>query len=119
MGIINLENISPGMILAANVQERSGRILISSGTEITEKHLHILRTWGVTEADIQGASKEDLEAQALSQIDPVLIRKVEEQAKSLFRHLDPQDAVVRELYRLYTMSKFKEAAILEVKGNGL
>ncbi|MFN8009030.1 MAG: hypothetical protein U0V70_18775 [Terriglobia bacterium] len=119
MGIVSLENIKPGMVLAADVKERSGRVLISAKTELTEKNLHILRTWGVTEADIQGVSQEEVEAQILAQIDPKLVQEVEEFTKKVFRHTDPQNPVIRELHHLFRMNKLKSSKNWEENGNGL
>ncbi len=44
MGKVNLDDIKPGMKLEKDVQERSGRVLLRVGTEITERHLNSFRT---------------------------------------------------------------------------
>ncbi|NTW99914.1 MAG: hypothetical protein HGB35_08325, partial [Geobacteraceae bacterium] len=58
MGIIAIENIETGMVLASDVRDRSGRMLLGSGVELTQKHLVVFRTWGVLEADIAGQGSE-------------------------------------------------------------
>jgi hypothetical protein len=57
MGVISLDAIKPGMILAGDVKDRNSRALLSTGAEITEKHLRIFKMWGILEAHIQGESK--------------------------------------------------------------
>jgi hypothetical protein len=54
MSMITLENLEPGMILAAKVCDKSGRLLLAEGVELEAKHLFIFRTWGIAEADIVG-----------------------------------------------------------------
>ncbi|MGZ3595494.1 MAG: HDOD domain-containing protein, partial [Syntrophales bacterium] len=62
MGIINLEDIQVGMVLAGDIRERSGRVLLASGSEITENHLRVFKMWGITEADIKDVEKEEIAA---------------------------------------------------------
>ena len=42
-----------GMTLAAPVHDRSGRLLIPAGMTLQDKHLRVLRAWGVSEVRIQ------------------------------------------------------------------
>ena len=77
MGKVNLDDIKPGMKLERDVQERSGRVLLRAGTEITERHLNIFRTWGVAEADIESMSREEAAAQATRDLDPEVLKAAE------------------------------------------
>jgi len=95
MGKLNLDDIKPGMKLEKDVQERSGRVLLKAGTEITERHLNIFRTWGVTEADIESMSREG--AQAARELDPEALQAAEAFLDPLFAHTDSNHAAVREL----------------------
>ena len=63
MSVINLEDIKPGMTLVGEVRNRRGQVLLAGEIEITEKHLRVLRMWGVTEAEIEGVEREQLAAQ--------------------------------------------------------
>ena len=100
MGKVNLDDIKPGMKLEKDVQERSGRVLLRAGTEITERHLNIFRTWGVAEADIESMSSEQVAAQATRDLDPEVLKAAEDAIDPLFAHTDLDHAAVRELKRL-------------------
>ncbi len=102
MGALNLEEIKPGMILAGDVRDRNGLILLTSGCEINEKHLRILKMWGVVEVDIQGVSRDDLMRQATAEIDPMLLREAENESRHWFRLTDLEHPFVSELFRLVT-----------------
>ena len=52
MAIIPIDLLEAGMVLKADVRDRSGRLILPSGAELAEKQIRIFRTWGVTEADI-------------------------------------------------------------------
>jgi hypothetical protein len=101
MGKIRLEAVRPGMVLAGDVTERSGRVLLRRSTEITEKHLDILRKWGVSEVDLQGTTPEE-EATSV-QPDPAILQEAESRAGELFRHTDRGHPAVSELFRLCTL----------------
>lgn len=100
MAILNLEDLKPGMVLAADAKHHSGRILLAAGVELTEKHLKVFHTWGLTEADIEGVDPAQLAEQAMEQLDPVVLAEAEQQMKARFRHTDLSHPAVAELFRL-------------------
>ena len=103
MGLINIDDIRPGMRLASSVTDQRGRVLLVPGCEITEKHLRILRMWGIIEADIQGVEKVDAAAKALTEIDPVVLKQAEDSARQLFARTDLDHPAVQELFRQCTL----------------
>lgn len=100
MGKVNLDDIKPGMKIEKDVQDRSGRVLLRAGTEITERHLNIFRTWGVTEADIESMSREEVAAPGAREPDPEALQAAEAFIDPLFAHTDSNHAAVRELKRV-------------------
>ncbi len=108
MGTINLDDLKADMVLAAEVKARNGRILLTAGTALTAKHLGIFKTWGVTEADIQGVSKEDVTASVADNIPPELYRKAEEAVRERFRHVDGAHPFMGELQRICIFRRLKK-----------
>jgi hypothetical protein len=100
MGRLNLDEISAGMVLAANVLDRNGRILLKGGLEITDKHLTILKQWGVTDAEIKDMNRDEITAAAVQGLDPEALGHAEEHFKGLFRHTDREHPFFLELFRL-------------------
>ncbi len=100
MGLVKLDDAQPGMVLGREVRDRSGRLLLGGGHEITDKALKILRMWGVSEVDIEGLET------AVEPVDPVIDPAVMEQARArvdlLFRHADIGHAMIAELARIST-----------------
>jgi hypothetical protein len=117
MGAINIEDVKPGMILAKDLRDRSGLILLSAGHEITEKHLKILRMWGIMEAEIEGVTREETISRTISQIDPVLLREAEIQVREQFRHADLSNPFVNELFRLLILRRVHETSGEESHGS--
>ena len=108
MGIINLEDIQVGMVLAGDTRERSGRILLAGGSEITEKHLRVFKMWGITEADIKDVEKEEIAANIVARLDPFLFQNVQSQVRERFCLADMEHPFVEELFRLVTLRQVRQ-----------
>lgn len=107
MGKILTEKLSPGMILGADVRDRSGRLLLGSGTELNVRNLYILKTWGVIEVEIAGDEKGDNDPNSANSIDPARWAAIEKEITPLFSYMDSSHPAVKELIRMRIM---REAA---------
>lgn len=102
MGIIRFNKIKPGMVLAGDVMDRMGRVILREGLKLTEWHLKTLRSWGITEADIQGEENEKCEEK------PEISAPVEAKLKAAFRHTDQTHPAMKELFRLSVLYQLKK-----------
>ena len=57
--LINVEELKPGMILAAPIMNRYGQILLNSGVELMPKHMKLFKTWGIKVITIKDDSTEN------------------------------------------------------------
>ena len=103
MGMLNLDDIEPGMTLGRDIVNRNGLVLLKAEEQITERHLRILKMWGVTEADIKGVGKEDIEQKTAAEIDPRILEEAAARVNDLFRHADRGQPFINELARLVTL----------------
>ncbi len=104
MPMVALENLEPGMVLAAEVRDKNGRLLLGEGVELAAKHLFIFRTWGVVEANITG--EDDAETTVIP--DTVTEEKLE-QARNrllpLYCHTDIEHPAISELLHLAVLKE--------------
>jgi hypothetical protein len=107
LGKILTDNLLPGMILGADVRDRSGRLLLGTGTELSERHLFILRTWGVVEVEIAGEEERGDDPKSTKTIDPTLCAAIEKKIAPLFCHVDNTHPAIKELI---SMRILREAA---------
>ena len=105
VGKVSIENIEIGMVLASDVHDRSGRMLLGAGSELTQKHLVIFRTWGVPEADIAGQGSDVTAEQIPEDVDPLELAAVEQALAPLFRHTNRFHPAIIELMRLAALRK--------------
>jgi len=100
LGKVIINKLTPGMILGEDVRDRSGRLLLGSGTPLTERHLYILRTWGVIEVDITGADDDSLDPNSANSIDSARWAAIEREIAPLFHYTDKSHPAVMELMRM-------------------
>jgi hypothetical protein len=48
---VKIKDLQEGMILADNVRDQNGMLIVSQGQSISEKHLRTFKSWGITEID--------------------------------------------------------------------
>ncbi len=100
MGVINIQDIKPGMRLAADLHAPNGRFLLPKGVELTEKNLRVLTIWGVPEANVEGVDREAAMGEAISQLSPETLEECEQYATEIFSRANLGQEAVRELYQL-------------------
>ena len=110
MGRININDLRTEMILSGELLAPNGRFLLPGGTVLEEKHIKIMKTWGVIEAEIKGLEQEDARAGTASEIDPEALRETEEYLRPLFILNDLENEVVREIYRLCVLRTARKPA---------
>jgi hypothetical protein len=110
LGTVPIDNLAAGMLLKSDVRDRSGRLLLPEGSELTEKHLQIFRTWGVLEAEIVGDSDNEAGVQGSDEIDPEALAEAEAHVTSLFMHNNLEHPAIKELLRLCIVRKATHAS---------
>jgi HD-like signal output (HDOD) protein len=100
MGMVKVSHLKPDMVVCGDVKDRNGRLLVASGTRLTEKHIRIIKIWGVVEAEIEDVSKKDGVPPSNKVIDPVIIRAAEETIRRRFRYNDLGNSAISELFRI-------------------
>lgn len=105
MGMVPIENLEAGMVLSDDVHDRTGRLLLGAGAELTQKHLHIFRTWGVAKANIAGDYAEDAAPALPDNVDSSMLAAAEEALKPLFSHANLEHPALKEILRLAALRK--------------
>lgn len=93
--IVTFENLRPDMVLAADVLDAAGRMLLPRGTTLTDRHLRYCQMWGILTVDVVGEGADHVEGPAL---DPAHLAEADATLRPRFRHADLGDAVVATLF---------------------
>ena len=111
MANVNVAQIEPGMVLADDLKDQNGRFLLAKGVELSTKHLKIMKTWGVVEADIEGVSEQEMGEKQTADIDPKILEKAEEIEKERFSLSDLEHEAVRQLMQICVLRRAKKLSI--------
>jgi len=97
------------MVLASHTRDSNGRLLLTAGEEITDKHIRILKAWGITGIDIEGYENEERAGEGESSVASAeqILPRVREEVDELFRYTDRQHPVIKELVHLCTSRKME------------
>jgi hypothetical protein len=110
MAKVAIDNLEVGMVLAADVHDRAGRMLLGAGVELTPKHLVIFRTWGVEEAEIVGDDDGTESSLLPAEVTPELLATAEAALAPLFRTANLEHPAMAELFRLASRRKAVHAS---------
>ncbi len=97
------DKLKPGKILAQEVRDISGRLLLARGNEIGVNHIRIFKTWGVSEVTVEGPAQGDEKSDPES--NPEILEQAIETAKTLFRHADLDHPVIKKIFNLSVQFK--------------
>ncbi|HUV51102.1 MAG TPA: hypothetical protein VMW78_08805 [Anaerolineae bacterium] len=109
MGILSINDLKPGMVLAQAAKNRHGAVILGEGKLLTEKHINSFKTWGVTTVDIKDIDSDQLvkeEMDALSNDDVELIEK---ELDELFPPFEA-NPVMEEIYKIVKKLRLKQIA---------
>ena len=109
MAYVSVEQTEPGMVLASDVVTGRGQVLIITGQELTERHLHGLRTWGVTHVEIQG------DAPGPTQFNIAFREAADVEMQAHFSNVDTSHCLIDALYQHCWQ---RRAEALSLKGAG-
>lgn len=98
MATISIEELTPGMELTSDLYGSNGRFLLPKGTEIEEKHLRILKIWGVNEVEV--ANLDSGAGHCEEDVSPELSAEAAMLMDRLFSLSNPESPPVAELRRV-------------------
>jgi HD-like signal output (HDOD) protein len=89
--------LKPGMVLADDVRDIRGRLLLTRGRPIGPEHIRIFKMWGIPQIEIIGVAG-DPEASPPPPPDPAWLATVRTQTERLFRHTRQEHPAVQEIF---------------------
>jgi HD-like signal output (HDOD) protein len=98
MVAVQTDKLRPGQILAEEVRDINGRLLLAKGNEIQSNHIRIFKIWGISEVNVAGARrrKDILDPR----LDPELVERASENMKLICRHVDLQHPAIKEIFKI-------------------
>ena len=103
MARVAVKQLCCGAVLAADVADRSGRVLLRAGCEISERHVKTLKSWGIVEVEVQGEVAGADAGEAVPVRPPTEhIAELQRQLRERFRHVDLEQPFMQALLQEVT-----------------
>ena len=115
MGVLNIDDLKGGMVLADDLLNKHGNILIKKGNTLSEQNIMLLKAWGITEVDVEGVDQKQVDQEETQTLSAEIIDSIEKELKMFFPYIGG-DVVMEEIYRIVKKFRLKQAIIKE--GNG-
>lgn len=111
MALVNVDKLAKGMVLSDDVCDSNSRLLLRKGLELDNKHMRILKMWGIFQVRVQGASSGDSDDNGTQDSDR--LDEISGELKRCFQSLDLQHPAIREVLRLSVMYRIENNHIPE------
>jgi HD-like signal output (HDOD) protein len=111
MRVVPTDKIKSGQILAKEVRDANGRLLLPRGQTIASNHIRIFKIWGIAEVNLVGDDHHGDTSDP--SVDPAIIENTKKSLKTLFCHVDLEHPAIKEIYRNAVQFRYKHNIIME------
>ena len=84
MSRVNLNDVEEGMVLLSEVSNKHGNVMLKPGDKLTDKTIMLLKSWGITEVDIEGHDGDEVDGKDKDVLSPDIIASIEKEVKGQF-----------------------------------
>ncbi len=105
--MIPVDKAEIGMVLASEVKDQKGRLLIPAGRELQERYLNALPMWGITQIEVEGEDS-DPEGDSLDTLEPWAVERARKEVEPLFLRAGAAHPVVARLQEIRVAQRAQE-----------
>jgi HD-like signal output (HDOD) protein len=121
MRIVHIDKLKADMVLAEDVRDVNGRLLLAKKEQIQSNHIRIFKMWGISEVFVSGGNGRDGDPESSTEhshehspeespedsIDTEMFDKISDQTRSCFKHKDLLHPAMKELFRLSVAFRYR------------
>jgi hypothetical protein len=104
---VGVDDLEVGMILAEDVHDQQGRLLMPSGTALTERHLRAFQMWGILTVKVRGAGEEEAPELVIS---PETLAEADARVRERLRQHDLTSPVIAEILQFAVQREARRIA---------
>jgi len=109
MGMLSINDLKAGMVLAQPVQNRHGAVILGKGNVLTEKHINSFKTWGITGVSIRDIDSDQVIQQEMEALPNDVVESIERKLDELFPPFEA-NPVMEEIYKIVKKVSLRQAA---------
>ncbi len=97
MGSVRIRNLKTGMVLADDVKDIKGRLLLPKGRPIGPEHIRIFKIWGIPQVPVLESPQDESEPEAPA-IDSTRLEAARKKLEERFRLTDRRHPAIEEIF---------------------
>lgn len=109
MGMLNMNDLKAGMVLAQSAVNRHGTVILAEDNILTEKHINYFKTWGISEVDIKDIDCDQVIKQEMETLSNDVVESIERELDELFPPFE-DNPVMEKIYKIVKKVSLKRAA---------
>ena len=109
MGILNINDLKAGMVLARSATNRHDVVILGKGNVLTEKHINSFKTWGITGVNIKDIDGDQVIKQEMEALPNDIAESIEREIDELFSPFE-NNPVMEEIYKIVKKISLRQAA---------
>jgi len=106
---VAVNSLKPGMVTLSKVLDKTGHALIRSDEELSDKHITLLKMWGIVEIDVKASRQEANFDSLLNEYPPNLVKHALDLAEERFKFFNTEDEVTTVLKKNFIENKLSGA----------
>lgn len=106
---VKTEALQAGTVVARDVKNIDGMLLVPSGCELTERQINILQAWGVDEVEVEANAGTVGLVDPLAQLPPGTLARLTAELRSRFWKPDEFGPVPAEIFKLMLLRQARRA----------
>ncbi len=109
MGVLNINDLKTGMVLAQSAKNKHGVVILGKGNVLTEKHIHSFKAWGITGVNIKDIDGDQVIKQEMEALPNDIVESIEKELDKLFPPFEA-NPVMEEIYKIVKKVNLRQAA---------
>ena len=101
MAKVAVNSLKPGMVTLSEVLDKTGHALIRPNEELSDKHITLLKMWGIVEVDVKTSKQELNYDLLLNEYPPNLVKHAIDLAEEKFKFFNQDDKITPLLKKYF------------------
>ena len=111
MPTVRIGSITEGLVLSCDVKDLNGRLLLRQGVVISDRHIKLFKSWGVTEVEVVSLPTVEVSSAQLTPEEKAAFEMKSSSSTELmniFARNDLNHPMIRELFEICVARKAKQ-----------
>ncbi len=111
MSRIAIENLKEGFVLAEDVKDISGRLILSKGRQLESNHIRIFKIWGIQYVSVEESCETSLPDQDVKDVEKLV--RAEHTVETILQNIDTSHPAINEIFKAAVEHRYQNDLLIE------